>query len=276
MEKIFTAKTVEEAKELAVKEFGREDLVFEVLEEPKKGFLGIVKGSAKVKASYEPSKVDVAVEYIKGVLDKMGIIAELSVSEIEGGSLINIEGEDVGAIIGRRGDTLDALQYLASMVCNRRDKEYYRICVDSCGYREKRKETLEELALKISRNVLKTGRTAALEPMNPYERRIIHAAVATVEGVSSRSVGEEPYRKVIISSDSKPERRPNNNRGDRNGDRNNNRRGGGRGPRRDSYNGTARSLDLSTSFEKDYKRPAPKPKPEDDMPTELYGKINLD
>ncbi len=257
MNEIFTAKTVEEAKAMAAEKFGVEEseITFTVLEEPKKGFLGIMKGDARVQAEYtvpEPlSKAEIAYNYIKSILDKMGINSEGTIEETENGAVINFDGD--GAIIGRRGETLDALQYLASMICNKGDKEYYRITVDSCNYREKRKKTLEELAGKIAKSVLKSGRSTTLEPMNPYERRIIHSAISEIEGVSSRSIGEEPNRKVVISSNVK-----------RN-DRRNNKKDYKKKPV------TMRSLDLKTSFEKDYK----KPRPEDNIHAGLYGKIEL-
>ena len=250
MKKEFTANTVEEAKKLAAAEFGVDisKLTVTVVEEEKKGFLGIGRSDAKIVAEYEPSKAEIAADYIKEILKCMNIDAELDITE----------NED-GAVIGRRGETLDAIQYLASMTANRGDKEYYRISLDSCGYREKRKAILEELAKKIAKSVLRSGRTSTLEPMNPYERRIIHAAVSEIEGVTSKSIGEEPYRRVVISSvNGRPERKGNSQR-----------RGNGK-PRqkREPY-----SMDLmKTSFEKDYK----KPKPEDSMfDGELYGKIDL-
>lgn len=263
MKKEFTANTVEEAKELAAQEFGadKSKITFTVIEEEKKGILGIGKKDAKVLAEYEPTKAEIASEYIKKVLSCMGIQAELEVTETEDGALIDISGDTTGAIIGRRGETLDSLQYLAAMAANKGDKEYYRINLDSCGYREKRKAALEELARKISRSVLKSGRTSTLEPMNPYERRIIHAAVGEIEGVTSKSIGEEPYRRVVISSV--------NGRGDRKGGKKGGY-GSRQGQRREHQ---PRSMDLmKTSFEKDYK----KPKPEDLMTEgELYGKIDI-
>ncbi len=270
MEQIFSAKSVDEAVELAAKEFGisKEEVKYEVIEEAKKGLFGKIKSEAKIKAQYDAPRYLAAKNYIEEILAKMGISATLSVTENEEGAVINIEGTETGAIIGRRGDTLDALQYLASTICNKNTKDYYRITVDSCGYREKRAQTLSELAKKIAASVKKNGRTAALEPMNPYERRIIHSVITEIEGVSSKSVGEEPYRKVVISSDNpRPYR---NDRGDRKGGFN--KRNGGR------RNGQpARDLDLKTSFEKDYKKPTPKPKPEDEMDsTTLYGKIIID
>lgn len=225
-------------------------------------------------------KMQLAAEYINNILEKLGlqVKAEAKLSEL--GVEIELSGDDAGALIGRRGDTLDALQYLTSMVANRGDRDYMRIAIDTCGYREKRKKALQELAQRISKSVLRTGRSVTLEPMNPYERRIIHSTVTEIEGVSSHSSGEEPNRKVIITNDNPQaargdrkggrdgERRGrggNNNRGDRRG-----RGGNGHGERRSSEG--PRKLDLSTSFEKDYKRP----KPEDSLNAGVYGKIEID
>ena len=289
MKQIFTAKSIDEAKAMAVTAFGIDEsrIKFSVLEEPKKGLFGIIKGDAKVEAEFEKSKAEIASDYIKNVLDKMGVENTLSVTENEEGAVIEINGDTTGAIIGRRGETLDAIQYLASMVANKGDKEYYRITVDSCGYREKRKAILEDLAAKISKTVLRTGRTSTLEPMNPYERRIIHSKVSEIEGVTSKSIGEGPYRRVVISSTNpRPQRTDgaprtyNGNR--RDGDKNsynNNRRGnnkeGGYGRRNGKRDEefTPRSLDMmKTSFEKEYK----KPKPEDELVKgSLYGKIDI-
>ncbi|MCH5194869.1 MAG: protein jag [Oscillospiraceae bacterium] len=279
--KVFTAKTIEEAKAMAAEEFGAEEsrISFTVLEEPKKGLFGIVKGDAKVEAVYNvpTSKADVAGEYIKEILKNMGIDDQISITEEEDGAVIEILGDTTGAVIGRRGETLDAIQYLASMAANRIDKEYYRISVDCCGYREKRKTILEELAVKIAKTVLRTGRTSTLEPMNPYERRIIHSAIADIEGVTSRSVGDEPYRKVIIAPTNPRPRREGKggyNRGE-GGYRDGGYRGGNR-HRRDKKpeEYTQRRMDMmKTSFEKDYKRP----KPEDStlVDGDLYGKIDI-
>lgn len=211
------------------------------------------------------AKLQLAIDYISGILRQMGLSDAHTVTRTEGGVTVCFDGDGSGTLIGRRGDTLDALQYLAAMIANKGDKEYFRITLDSCGYRDKRRKTLEELAARISKSVLRTGRSTTLEPMNPYERRIIHSAVSTVEGVTSRSIGEEPYRKVVISSTNpRPERtdRKGGNRGRRDNRDSRPRRRDGEGPRK---------LDLSTSFEKDYKRP----KPEDDINAGLYGKIEF-
>lgn len=273
MKETFTAKTLAEAKEKAVQAFGvpEERISFTVLEEPKKGLFGM-KGEAKVEAEYEKTKDEIAADYITAVMLAMGFNKpEITVSEIEGGSCLDLAGEGIDEIIGRRGETIDALQYLASLACNKHDKDYYRISLDCDGFRARRKVQLEDLARKMAAKAKRTGRTVALEPMNPYERRIIHAAAAEVEGCTSRSVGEDPYRKVLISS---TEKRPYNrgehsDRGERGDRRNGGRRGQGGDRKRRDFK--ARSLDISSSFEKDYK----KPKPEDELGSGLYSKIEF-
>lgn len=213
-------------------------------------------------------KVKLAEDYITSILNAMDIGVSFTVYQNETGAVINIESKNNGNIIGRRGETLDALQYLCSIIANKGDKDYYRITIDCQGYRSKRRTTLEQLAEKVARSVLRTGRSQPLEPMNPYERRVIHSAVSKIEGVSSRSVGEEPYRKIIVSSNNP---KYNNKRRD-------NHRDGGRNDRRNDRRNSSRevtmerkSVNLATSFEKDYKRP----KPEDTMEDGLYGKIEF-
>ncbi|WP_124100369.1 RNA-binding cell elongation regulator Jag/EloR [Ruminococcus sp. Marseille-P6503] len=264
MKKIFTAPSVEEAKQAAAAEFGAEaeKISFNIIEEPKKSIFGKIKGEAKVEAEYVPSKADIAYGYMLRVLISMGIEdAAIEVTETENGAQFEINGSGFEELIGKKGELLDALQYLSSLVCNKIDRDYFRISTDSNGFRERRKQQLEELAVKIANNVKKNGRTSALEPMNPYERRIIHAAVSEIEGVTSRSTGEEPYRKVIISSTEK-KFRDGGYRGGKGGKRN-----GGRRDRRPPK----AHFDITTSFEKDYK----KPKPEDSLDAGLYGKIEF-
>ena len=230
-EVIKEAKTQEEAIELACKELGknRDDVQVEILERAKKGFFGIGSSDAKVRVFYEEieeikeieeienapvvevkevkkpvqvgNKAEKAMEFLKNILDDMGITDYTSkVEEDESGISIVLEGDKLGAIIGRRGETLDAIQYLVSLAANRVDNKYTRITIDTGNYREKREKTLQSLARKIAINAVKTGRSTTLEPMNPYERRIIHAAVSQIEGATSTSIGEEPNRKVVISS----------------------------------------------------------------------------
>ena len=222
-------------------------------------------------------KIEKAKTYLLSILSQMGVEAELVVNAGAESAMIDIVSANSGTVIGKRGETLDALQYLTFMIANRGDKEYYRIILNSANYRERRRKTLEELAAKIARNVLRSGRQTTLEPMNPYERRIIHSAIAEIDGVSSRSVGEEPYRKVVISSTNARPNRKGGRRNDRN-DRNDRRDRGGRDRRnnRDRRRGEVPSERISldsmkSSFEKDYKRP----KAEDEINAGLYGKIEF-
>ncbi len=276
MKKIFTADSVALAKELAANEFGVpvESIAFTVLDEGKKGLFGKIKAEAKVEAEFTLTKTELAKKYLASVLTEMEISPELEITEKEDGIYVEILGETTGAVIGRHGETLDALQYLVSMTVNKLDGEYTRITLDCCGYREKRKVILEDLAKKISKTVIRTGRTSALEPMNPYERRIIHSAISEIEGVVSKSSGEEPYRKVVISSTNPRKRDFNKNRGNGKGEHGNSDRKNNRGEyRKRDEDVQLKSIDMmKSSFEKEYKRP----KPEDDMFSgSLYGKIDV-
>jgi len=221
------------------------------------------------------AKVKLAMDYIRSIFRAMDVDVNFTVYQNETGAVLNLESDSNGAIIGKRGETLDAIQYLCSIIANKGDKDYFRITIDCLGYRSKRKDTLEQLAAKIAKSVLRTGRSQPLEPMNPYERRVIHSAISKIEGVSSRSVGEEPYRKIIISSlNPKPNGRRRDNRDNRKRGDNRRRNGGNRNNRENrdrEVKMERRSVDLSTSFEKDYR----KPKPEDTMEGGLYGKIEL-
>ncbi len=196
-------------------------------------------------------KLALAQEYLTSVLDAMGLTEiEKTVHVYEDSAVIDLSGEKVGVIIGRRGETLDALQYLTSLVANRGGGNYFRISLDSGNYREKRKEALRGLARRVSRSVLKTGRSSTLEPMNPYERRIIHAAVSEIDGVESKSIGDEPNRRVVVSSLNP---RYGSNRGNRS--RSSNR--GGYRPRYDKKSGDTQKGDFvsirKSSFEEEYK-----------------------
>ncbi|MCL2857968.1 MAG: Jag N-terminal domain-containing protein [Oscillospiraceae bacterium] len=146
-------------------------------------------------------KGELACAYLRTVLGVSGLSGPVEVEPVweSGGVCLKITGEGVGQIIGRRGDTLDSLQYLSSLVANRGGGDYLRVTVDCGDYRQRRRATLEALAKKLSAQVLKTGHNKSLEPMNPFERRIIHATVSNIEGVSSASVGDEPNRRVVIT-----------------------------------------------------------------------------
>ena len=217
-------------------------------------------------------KVQTAIKYLTDVMHALGL-ENFKITPIKknGNVVLDISGEKLGVVIGKRGETLDSLQYLTILASNRTEESYCRISLDCNGYRDKRNEALVALAKKTSAKVIKQGRKIALEPMNPYERRIIHSCVAEIEGVSSRSTGTEPYRKVVIYADKpKFDNRRRRSSGDGSGARNYRQSGG-----------------FSTSFEREYKRSQYKPDDNADagefsketVETEknatLYGKIDL-
>ena len=210
-----TADTIEEAKNIACKELGTdiESTNFEILQQPEKKKFGLFGGSpAKIRAYVEVTPLECAKEYLADILEKMGITGVTMTSEEnENGAVINIDGEDIGFIIGHRGETLDALQYLVGLVANHVDESYYRISINIGNYREKREKTLEILGRKLAFKACKTGMKTSLEPMNPYERRIIHTAVQKVKGATSWSEGENLQRHVVIGPD--PDQKPSYNRG---------------------------------------------------------------
>lgn len=180
------------------------------------------------------AKVEKAAAYVTEILKAMGLTDfTLTPRYYEENVRLQLAGEQIGGVIGRRGETLDAIQYLASLVANRGEGEYIRLSIDSGNYREKRARTLEALARKLANQAVRTGRSITLEPMNPYERRIIHGAVSTVKGATSSSTGVEPNRRVVISSTVPPtggkEGSREGGRGGRNGRGGNRRGNGGRG-----------------------------------------------
>ena len=213
---ITTGKTVDLAIEEACRQLqtAREKVEFEIIDLPKKGLFGLKTYPAKVRVFVKENKEEMAVEYITAVLKAMGVQDFTAEANRDGENLnITLKGDDLGFVIGRRGETIDAIQYLASLAVNRLDGDYMRITIDSGTFREKREKTLESLARRLARNVVKSGRSMTLEPMNPYERRIIHATVATVEGATSSSIGEEPNRRVVISSTNPVKKYTNNYKG---------------------------------------------------------------
>ncbi len=195
--------TIDAAIESALQQLGKErdEVSVEVMQNPKSGFLGIGKEPAIVKVSFQSSPADKAVGFLEGLLLRFGTPATVAVKEDFDNKTIKIQlsGENMGAVIGRRGDTLDAMQYLTSIVTNRDEEERWRVVVDTENYRERREDTLEELAKKTAQKVLKYKKGVALEPMTPHERRIIHACLQEVEGIMTYSVGSEPSRKVVVA-----------------------------------------------------------------------------
>lgn len=208
---IVTGKTVEEALATAVAELGAPDvgsLEYTVLEEPKKGIFGIGAAPAKLEASYTMKGADIALEFVKNVIADMGIEAEAVMCDGENDDkLISIDGDGSGILIGHHGETLDSLQYLANLAANKKvagqKREYVRITLDAEGYRAKREEALRALARRMADKVLKYKKSVMLEPMNPYERRIIHSEVQKIDGVSTNSIGSENNRKVVMYLDDK-------------------------------------------------------------------------
>ena len=204
-----SAKSVEEAVAKAAIELGApsaDKIEYTVLEEAKKGFLGIGACDAKIRASYVLGGEYEALEFIKKLIADMNISADVEMTDGENGEKkIAINGESAAILIGHHGDTLDSLQYLANLAANKKRDgkkgDYVKISVDVEGYRAKREEVLRGLARKMASRVLKYKKSVMLEPMNPYETRIIHSEIQNIEGVSTNSIGSENNRKIVIFLD---------------------------------------------------------------------------
>ncbi|MDP4177871.1 MAG: RNA-binding cell elongation regulator Jag/EloR [Bacillota bacterium] len=198
-----TGKSVEDAVKNALDELNvSEDKVnIEVIDEGSKGIFKLLGAKpAKVKVTVKRDPIYEAKQFIKGVLDSMGMKAEIRVTEEKNIIKINLTGPDMGILIGYRGETLDSLQYLISLIINKgHDTEYKRVVLDTENYRAKREETLKRLAGKVASTVRNTKKVIKLEPMNPYERRIIHSALQDNEFVETYSEGEEPHRRVVVN-----------------------------------------------------------------------------
>ena len=206
-----TAKSVDEAIELALSELGAtKDMVeIEVLEEAAKGLFGILGSKdAKVAVTLKQTPKTAAIDFLNELFFAMGMRVDVQVTEADDTLDINLVGDDMGIIIGKRGDTLDAIQYLTSLTVNRLGGAYKKVSIDTENYRAKRKEALCALSNRIADKVAKTGRRHIFEPMNPYERRVIHATLQDHEAVHTYSIGDEPNRKVVVSlkSDAKAKR----------------------------------------------------------------------
>ncbi|MBE5812540.1 MAG: protein jag [Clostridiales bacterium] len=195
-----TGKTVEEAIEVALKELNvtEENVNIEVLEEPAKGLLGIGAKPALVKVTLKDNKNGIINEFLTKVAGCMNITLTNKIEEKDGRISVNMEGNDMGLLIGYRGETLEALQTILGVVANKGSEDYVRIDLDAENYREKRKETLKNLASKKAYEAVKYNKNITLEPMNAYERRIIHMALQENDKVTTYSIGEEPYRKIVI------------------------------------------------------------------------------
>ncbi|MBQ2974807.1 MAG: KH domain-containing protein [Clostridia bacterium] len=271
-----TGATLDEAKDAALKALAAPedaDVRYDVIERPKAKVLGIFGGSpAKMRAyyEYEEDPFAKAKEYVLNILKNLGVDeAEISVEADEEEVRFSIScGDDYGSVIGRRGETLDAIQYLTRLVINRGSEEYKRVSINVGNYREKRESTLRALAHKNAAKVRKYGRNVVLEPMNPYERRIIHTTVQEIEGVTSHSVGSDSDRKVVITLEEGV--KPTHGGGYNNRGRGGYNKGGNRGGYRGGNNrgGNRRYNDDAPA--------APSRAPRSDSAgASLYGKIEI-
>ena len=199
----FTAKTVDEALTNAVvsMQTSSDQLEYEVIEEGSSRLLGLISKPAKIRARVKLSLDAIASNFLEKVFQSMGmqVNIEITIDEVENQMNIELSGDEMGMLIGKRGVTLDSLQYLVSLVINKKTEEYVKVKIDTENYRQRRKETLENLARNLAHKVKRIHKSVILEPMNPYERRVIHSTLQNDKYVETHSEGEEPYRKVVIS-----------------------------------------------------------------------------
>ena len=208
---LFTGKNVEDALTKALVELGvtSDKVEYEVVDKGSNGILGIGSKPAKINVKIKeekpivveeaPADIEaVIVEFLSKVFDAMNLTVKINVNITEESVDVDLVGDDMGVLIGKRGQTLDSLQYLVSLVVNKKSDKYLRVKLDTENYRERRKETLENLAKNIAFKVKRTKRPVSLEPMNPYERRVIHSALQNDRYVTTKSEGEEPFRHVVV------------------------------------------------------------------------------
>ena len=202
-----SGKTIDEAVEAALIELGasKDDVEIEVISEGKRGILGIGAEEARVRVSMEENPLKKAENYVSDIMNKFGIDAVLKSSYEDETVKIEIVGdsEEVGKVIGRRGDTLDALQYLTSLVLNKDEENYIRVTIDTENYRGKREETLKKLAKRMAGVVSRSRKSVTLEPMNPNERRIIHSTLQEYKNITTYSTGKDPNRCIVITTKKK-------------------------------------------------------------------------
>ena len=198
-----SAKNVDDAITQATVQLGitSDQLEYEVLDKGSTGFLGIGSKNAVIKARKKFSIDENVVQFLSSIFDAMKMEVEILVAVNEEEHIIEVElkGDDMGILIGKRGQTLDSLQYLTNLAINKHSDEYYKVKIDTEDYRKRRKETLENLAKNIAYKVKRTKRPVSLEPMNPFERRIIHSALQNDRYVTTHSEGDEPYRHVVVT-----------------------------------------------------------------------------
>ena len=197
-----SGRTVEDALRSALLRLGvsREKVDYEVIDEGSKGLFGIFGARpAKIRVVVKQDPVDKLVKFLKEVTIAMGLLIDVEVSVKEQTISANIKGENLGVLIGRRGETLDALQYLSNLVVNKNSEAKQKIILDIEGYRDRRKNALQKLALRLADKVRRQGKSIVLEPMNAQERRVIHTTLQSRDDIYTFSEGEEPYRKIVIA-----------------------------------------------------------------------------
>lgn len=197
-----TGKSIDEAIEKALNEMQvtRNDVQIEIIEEGSKGFLGLIGAKdARVRVTKNVDPVEIAKEFLTFVTQKIRVDVQFNVENRNDHIYINLTGKNIGILIGRRGETLESLQYLTNLAVQKKIQDRVRIILDMEGYRSRREETLVKLATRLYERVIKTNKSIVLEPMNPHERRIIHTALQNKNGIQTFSEGDEPYRKVVIS-----------------------------------------------------------------------------
>ena len=204
-----SGRSEDEAVQSALNQLGlsRDEVSVEIIERAKAGFLGLKTAPAVIRVTYENNESESHAKrvekFLSGLFSRMGVAAKPEIQEEEGVINVNLTGEDPGVLIGRRGETLDAIQHLTNYVVNRGSSGRVRVNIDTENYRERRNEALERLAEKVAAKVVKYRRNMTLEPMNSYERHIIHTALQEVENVTTYSIGTEPNRRVIVAYERK-------------------------------------------------------------------------
>ena len=196
-----SAKTVDDAVTEALIKLGAtsDQIEYEVVEKGSTGFLGIGSKAAVIKVRKKCSTEDVIREFLGKVFDAMELEVEIQITNSENNYSVELKGDEMGVLIGKRGQTLDSLQYLTNLAVNKNSDEYVKVKIDTEDYRKRRKESLENLAKNIAYKVKRTKRPVSLEPMNPFERRVIHSALQNDKFVTTHSEGEEPYRHVVVT-----------------------------------------------------------------------------
>ncbi len=201
---IVTGKTVKSAldKGLAKLKITEDEFDYKVIEEAKSGFFGLIGSrDAKVEVIKKSNKAEKASVFLENLLKEMDVEVEVEIINKDDQVVsLNLTGNDLGIVIGHRGDTLDALQYLTNLAINKGEEDYLKVLLDAEGYRERRRKTLENLALKMAKKSKDKGRKVMLEPMPAHERKVIHTVLQDVSNIKTYSIGKEPYRKVIIEN----------------------------------------------------------------------------